>query len=119
VTIFRDFLSLSGDILREEAISQEYSRMSTAAVQDPEFSLAADDFSALEQRVLRTVELLKTERTARAAAEKRIEALELKVHQLTEQNENSVSQIDALEKDREAIRTRVERLLKQLDDIAG
>ena len=93
--------------------------MSTAAVQDPEFSLAADDFSALEQRVLRTVELLKTERATRAAAEKRIEALELKVHQLTEQNENSVAQIEGLEKDREAVRTRVERLLKQLDDITG
>lgn len=94
--------------------------MSTAAaVQDSELPLAADDFSALEQRVLRTVELLKTERAARAAAEQRIAALEFKVQQLTEQNDNSSAQVEALEQDREAVRARVERLLKQLDDITG
>lgn len=94
--------------------------MSTAAaIQDPELPLAADEFSALEQRVLRTVELLKTERGARAAAEQRIAALEFKVQQLTEQNDNSSAQVEALEQDREAVRARVERLLKQLDDITG
>jgi len=92
--------------------------MSTA-VQDPELTLAADDFSALEQRVLRTVELLKAERAAHAVAEQRISALEFKVQQLTEQNENSAAQIEALEQEREAVRNRVERLFKQLDDITG
>ena len=94
--------------------------MSTAAaVQDPELPLAADDFSALEQRVLRTVELLKTERAARAAAEQRIEELEFKVLELKEQNDNSAAQIEALQHERVAVRGRVERLLKQLDDITG
>ena len=94
--------------------------MSTAsAVQEPELPLAADDFNALEQRVLRTVELLKTEREARAAAEQRIAALEHKVQQLTEQGENSAAQIETLEQEREAVRTRVERLLKHLDEITG
>ena len=94
--------------------------MSTAAaVQDPELPLAADDFSALEQRVLRTVELLKTERAARAAAEQRIEELEFKVLELKEQNDNSAAQIEALQQERVAVRGRVERLLKQLDDITG
>ena len=94
--------------------------MSTAAaVQDQELPLAADDFSALEQRVLRMVELLKTERAARAAAEHRIEELEFKLLELKEQNDNSTAQIDALQQERVAVRGRVERLLKQLDDITG
>jgi len=94
--------------------------MSTAAaVQDQELPLAADDFSALEQRVLRTVELLKTERAARAAAEQRIEELEFRVLELKEQNDNSTAQIEALQQERVAVRGRVERLLKQLDDITG
>ena len=94
--------------------------MSTAAaIQEPELPLAADDFSALEQRVLRTVELLKAERAARAAAEQRIEELEFKVLELKEQNDSSTTQIAALEQEREVVRGRVERLLKQLDDIAG
>jgi uncharacterized protein involved in exopolysaccharide biosynthesis len=94
--------------------------MSTAAaVQEPEFPLAADDFSALEQRVLRTVELLKVERDARTAAEQRIASLEHKVQQLTEQNAGDTAQIETLEQERETVRTRVERLLKHLDEITG
>jgi uncharacterized protein involved in exopolysaccharide biosynthesis len=94
--------------------------MSTAAaVQEPELPLAADDFSALEQRVLRTVELLKVERDARAAAEQRIASLEQKVQQLTEQNASDAAQIETLEQERETVRTRVERLLKHLDEITG
>ena len=94
--------------------------MSTAAaVQEPELPLAADDFSALEQRVLRTVELLKVERDARVAAEQRIAALEHKVQQLSEQNAGDAAQIETLEQERETVRTRVERLLKHLDEITG
>ena len=94
--------------------------MSTAAaVQEPELPLAADDFSALEQRVLRTVELLKVERDARTAAEQRIASLEHKVQQLSEQNAGDAAQIETLEQERETVRTRVERLLKHLDEITG
>jgi chromosome segregation ATPase len=94
--------------------------MSTAAaIQEPELPLAADDFSALEQRVLRTVELLKTERDARTAADQRIATLENKVQQLSEQNSTASAQIENLEQERETIRLRVERLLKHLDEITG
>jgi len=85
--------------------------MSTAAaVQEPELPLAADDFSALEQRVLRAVELLKTEREARSAAEQRVATLEQRVRQLTEEASNTAAQVETLEQ---------ERLLKHLDEIAG
>ena len=94
--------------------------MSTAAaVQEPELPLAADDFNALELRVLRTVELLKVEREARAAAEQRIASLEHKVQQLIEQNSGAANRIETLEQERETVRTRVERLLKHLDEITG
>jgi chromosome segregation ATPase len=93
--------------------------MSTIALQEPEFPLAADDFSALEQRVLRLVELAKTEREARAAAEQRVASLEQKIQQLVEQSSNAATQIEALEQEREAVRVRVERLLKHLDEIAA
>src|SRR5882757_2971740 len=38
-------------------------------------TVSADEFQALEQRVLRTVELIRTEREARAAAEAEVAAL--------------------------------------------
>jgi uncharacterized protein involved in exopolysaccharide biosynthesis len=93
--------------------------MSTAALQEPELPLAADDFSALEQRVLRMVELVKTEREARAVAEQRIANLEQKIQQLIEQSSNAATQVEVLEQEREAVRTRVERLLKHLDEITA
>jgi len=94
--------------------------MSTAApVQEPELPLAADDFSALEQRVLRLVELVKTERDARLAAEQRVAALEGRIRHLTEDHATAASQLETLEQERETVRTRVERLLKHLDEITG
>jgi hypothetical protein len=43
--------------------------MSTLAEHPPEITMAADDFQALEERVLRTVELLKGERELRFSVE--------------------------------------------------
>jgi chromosome segregation ATPase len=93
--------------------------MSTVALQEPELPLAADDFNALEQRVLRTVELLKAERDARAIAEQRVATLEQKIQQVIEQSSAATAQIEALEEERETVRARVERLLKHLDEITG
>ncbi len=93
--------------------------MSTIALQEPELPLAADDFSALEQRVLRMVELVKTEREARIAAEQRVATLEQKIQQLIEQSSNAATQVEALEQERETVRVRVERLLKHLDEITA
>ena len=93
--------------------------MSTIALQEPELPLAADDFSALEQRVLRMVELVKTEREARAAAEERVSSLEQKIQQLIEQSSNAATHVEALEQERETVRVRVERLLKHLDEFTA
>jgi uncharacterized coiled-coil DUF342 family protein len=70
--------------------------MSTLAEHPPEITMAADDFQALEERVLRTVELLK-EQAAQVA-------------QLEEQ-------LSGLQKERDAVRQRIERLLKQIDEL--
>ncbi len=119
--------------------------MSTLALEEAQLPIAADDFNALEQRVLRMVELLKHERETRIAAEHRIQTLENTVRSLEESGLNSEQraenlqeklgdaehrigelttettqnndQIQTLEKERETVRGRVERLLRQLDEI--
>jgi molecular chaperone GrpE (heat shock protein) len=100
--------------------------MSTLAFQEPEIPIAADDFNALEQRVLRTVELLKTEREllkaereARATAEQNATTLQQLLDEQSVQLTQTQEQVQSLEKDRENIRGRVERLLKQLDEITA
>jgi hypothetical protein len=105
--------------------------MSTLALQDAQLPIAADDFNALEQRVLRAVELLKSERQARSAAEQNSTTLQQlldeqsadlsrtqdQVQTLESQARTLQDQLQTLEKERETVRQRVERLLKQLDDI--
>lgn len=75
-----------------------------AVLEENSTDLAAtsDYFQALEQRVLRTIETLKEEREHRASLEARAGQLE---EELTE-----------LKKERDEVRQRVERLLKQLDE---
>lgn len=105
--------------------------MSTLAVEETQIPLAADDFNALEQRVLRMVELVKSEREARAAAEERAQSLESKVKRLEEnleqtnqklahlsaQSTEAASHAASLEKERDTVRVRIEKLLKHLEQI--
>jgi|HubBroStandDraft_2_1064218.scaffolds.fasta_scaffold147958_1 hypothetical protein len=93
--------------------------MSTLALKDPELPLAADDFNALEQRVLRTVELLKKEREARATAEQNAATLQQLLDEQSAQLGQVQEQVKAFEQERETVRQRVERLLNQLDEISA
>lgn len=93
--------------------------MATLSLEEAEVSRAADDFSALEERVLRAVELVKSERAARAEAEQHSAQLQSQLDSQGALLEQTQEQIRNLERDREQVRQRVERLLKQLDEIAS
>jgi hypothetical protein len=94
-------------------------------------AVSSDDFSALEERVLRAVEMLRHERQARAAAEVRIaEAeecaakavaqlgpLQTQLSQQTPLIEQLQNDITSLRTERDTVRHRVERLLEQLDSL--
>ena len=93
--------------------------MATLSVQEEELSTTVDDFGALEERVVRAVEVVRTERAARAEAEQRIEKLR---HEAEEQGAalaQTREQLRTLEREREQMRQRVERMLKQIDEIAS
>jgi len=78
-------------------------------------TVSADEFSALEERVLRAVNLVKRERLARTAAEDRAAQAESRLAEETESAKKLSSEIDSLRAEREAVRQRVEKLLAQLD----
>ncbi|HZZ39053.1 MAG TPA: hypothetical protein VFE06_07975 [Acidobacteriaceae bacterium] len=93
--------------------------MATLSVQEEELSTTVDDFNALEERVVRAVEVVKTERAARAQAEETLEKLR---HEAEEQGAALTlarEQLRTLEREREHVKQRVERLLKQIDEIAS
>jgi septal ring factor EnvC (AmiA/AmiB activator) len=78
-------------------------------------ALSSSDFSALEERVARTVQLVKTERQARAAAEQRAEALDAQLSEQQTVVKNLQEEVRALNAERDHVRQRVDRLLSQLD----
>ena len=89
-------------------------------------TLAVADFQALEERVLRAVELLKAEREAHAAATAKVEELERHSAELerqlstsSEQSTRLESEIGQLQQERDHVRGRVERLLKHLDEFTA
>jgi len=90
--------------------------MSTLAEHPSEMTMAADDFQALEERVLRTVELLKGERELRFSVEQHASRLTSRVDEQAAQLVRLEEQLAGLLKEREAVRQRIERLLKQIDE---
>ena len=77
-------------------------------------TISVDEFQALEQKVLRAVEIVKREREARAAAEAEVALLR---QQLTAQQSSTESELNALTKEREAVRQRIEKMLQQMDEL--
>ena len=104
-------------------------------------SISVDEFQALEQKVLQTVELIKRERearaaaeTARAAAEAEVAAVKTELAARKEELESRGQEIVALreelaaagdanaevqnlQREREAVRLRVEKMLASIDEI--
>ncbi|HUZ93774.1 MAG TPA: hypothetical protein VMU57_02570 [Edaphobacter sp.] len=80
-------------------------------------TISVDEFQALEQKVLRAVEIVKREREARAAAEAQVASLNEQLEsQLTAQIAVE-SQLNTLTKERDAVRQRVEKMLQQMDEL--
>jgi hypothetical protein len=105
-------------------------------------SISVDEFQALEQKVLQTVELIKREREAKAAAVEahaRVEAelvaaraeIEAAQRLLGERNEeittlrqelaaaaDAQTEVESLQREREAVRLRVEKMLASIEEVA-
>ena len=78
-------------------------------------ALSVDDFSALEDRILRAVNLVKRERLARAEAEERAAKAEAQLSEQVPLVEHLQKEMNTLRSERDHVRQRVERLLAQLD----
>ena len=77
--------------------------------------VASEDFPALEQKIYKTIELLKSAREAKAAAERDAGRLRDQQEQREEELEMLRAAVVSLRKEREEVRSRVEKMLKQVD----
>lgn len=76
---------------------------------------AGEDFPALEEKIYKAIELLKSTREAKAAAERDANRLRDQLEQREEELEMLRSEVVSLRKEREEVRGRVEKMLKQID----
>ena len=79
--------------------------------------ISVDEFQALEQRVLRTVELIRKERELRATAEQEISALKELLDHASNENTELGNQVAALRDERTQVKNRVDAMLQQMDEI--
>lgn len=84
--------------------------MSTATV-------SVDEFQALEQKVIRAIEIVKQEREARAKAEAEIANLKEQLEFQTLVASEAQSAVNTLTKDRDVVKQRVEKMLQQMDEL--
>jgi uncharacterized protein YjcR len=91
--------------------------------------ISADEFQALEQKVLRAVEMIKAEREAREVEHKARLSAETELANLRTQLDSQLEsnstrtrvvedELSTLRQEREAVRKRVEKMLQQLDELA-
>jgi hypothetical protein len=80
-------------------------------------TISVDEFQALEQKVLRAVEIIKQEREARAKAEAEIASLREQLEFQTLLSTEAQTTVTTLNKERDGVRQRVEKMLQQMDDL--
>ena len=87
-------------------------------------TISADEFQALEGKVLQAVEMIRRERDARSAVEAERDAaraeivvLHERLESLEEANSTVRTELEGFHREREAVRGRVERMLAQMDEL--
>jgi hypothetical protein len=92
--------------------------MSARALPELESIVSADEFHALEEKVYKTIELLKSAREAKAIAERDVTRLREQLEDREEEVDTMRQQIVSLRREREEVRGRVEKMLKQIDALS-
>jgi chromosome segregation ATPase len=77
------------------------------------------DFQSLEEKILRTIELLKVERAAKATAERATARLREQLTEREEELELVRAELVSLRREREEVRTRVEKMLGQIESLTA
>lgn len=86
---------------------------------DKDVSSSGEDFPALEEKVHQAIEQLKAARAAKTAAERSVARLREQLTQRTGELESLRAEVVTLRKERDEVRSRVEKLVKQIDQMVS
>ena len=76
------------------------------------------DFKSLEEKILRTIEMLKSAREAKAVAERDATRLREQLNEREEELETTHQELVTLRREREEVRTRVEKMLSHIESLS-
>lgn len=76
---------------------------------------SGNDFVSLEEKIYRTIEMLKNAREGKAAAERDAARLREQLEMREEEVETMKAELIGLKRDREDVKGRVEKMLEQID----
>ena len=82
-----------------------------------EMAPSTADFKSLEEKILRTIELLKSAREAKAVAERDATRLREQLNEREEEFESMRQELVSLRREREEVRSRVEKMLGQIESL--
>lgn len=77
------------------------------------------EFVSLEEKIYRTIELLKSAREGKAAAERDLSRVREQLEAREEEIESLKSEAIALRREREEVKSRIEKMLGQMDSLIG
>ena len=89
--------------------------MSSKAGPELTFDGADSEFISLEEKIYRTIELLKHAREGKASAERDVSRLREQLESREEELDTLKAEVIALKKEREEVRGRVEKMLTDMD----
>jgi hypothetical protein len=92
--------------------------MSVRALEKPE-EVSASEFHSLEEKIYKTIEMLKSAREAKTHAERDVKRLREQLHDRDDEFEQMKSQLVQLRKEREEVRSRVEKMLERIDALTA
>jgi len=92
--------------------------MASNAVEPVADQVPADDFQALEEKIYRTIEMYKAARQAQTTAERDAQRLRQQMEDREEELVRLRRETVQLKKEREDIRSRVEKMLAQIESLA-
>ena len=84
-----------------------------------ELAPSTADFRSLEEKVLRTIELLKAAREAKSVAERDVARLREQLNEREEENDTIRQELVTLRREREDVRGRVEKMLDQIEELTA
>lgn len=81
------------------------------------FHNAPSEFVSLEEKIYRAIELLKSAREAKAAAERDLGRVREELEAREEEADALKAEVVTLKREREEVKARIEKMLQQMDSI--